>query len=103
MTTRIFFFNASGYFLKLYDTDVNFFGDLPPREYLTLVLNYSSTFRKQYNLSQVGASNTIPFFLDINGELILVGTGFVILEIGSVTPGISNLLTINPLSVPPIL
>ena len=94
---QCFFNNACGVTFKLYDVDNNFVGEIGPGYMSSLMLNYSSTFQKQYNLIQFGTNNTISFWLDINGELLRVGPGVAILQIGSLTRlGFANLLNIYP-------
>lgn len=96
MTSIIFFYNNTNILLQVYDTDNNFFGTINAREYCNFKLNFSSTFKKQYNLIQFGTNNSIPFWLDMNGEVTRVGTGIVFLEIGNVNQFcVNNLISIN--------
>lgn len=97
MTTQIFIYNATGVTFQLFDGDANFFANLGQGGFNSLKLNYSSTFQKKYVLKQFGTNNTVPFWLDINGELLRVGTGVVILEIGSeFRPNVTDKLTLLP-------
>lgn len=98
MTTRIFFNNATGLTIKIFDRDNNYFGILGPGQYSSLKLNYSSTFNKAYYLLLFNTTTKIYFSLDINGEILSIGTGPIILEIGSESGlgWIRNKLIINP-------
>ena len=67
MTTYIHIENATIVNFTLYDVDNNNFGPVYAEQRYSLKLNYSDTFKKQYNL--VFSGGYISFWLNINGEL----------------------------------
>lgn len=97
MTTYIFFYNQTPYTYFLTDLDNNQYGVIGPVSSYSLKLNYSDTFRKQYNLTmQSSPFLVLSFFLNINGDVASVtGPTQPVLLLGLTFPA-KNAITIFP-------
>ena len=106
----IFFNNYTTLTFKLVDFDNNSYGTIykklnPYVNQYSILLPYSSSFRKSFRLVDPLSSKSVTFHLNKNGELMGLNDNSGVAKIQSMTSGnydiVVDVLTVNELSIYP--